>query len=243
MEEFQGILTNQVLSFIELARVPAGTVIFPSVWAMKQKRRVKTREVYKWKVRLAFDGSRQVEGVHYDQTYAPVASWETIRLLLAMVLQNDWKTRQLDYVLAFPQAPAERELYMKIPRGIKVESKTEYALKRVEQNLYGQKQTGRVWNLHLVQKLIEIGFQQSQVDECLFYKGNTMYILYTDDSILTGPDKRELDDNIQEIAAAALDITEEEGGLEDFLGLILRKPQREPTICPSHSSLSKYLTT
>ncbi|MGL4351905.1 MAG: hypothetical protein ACRCT2_15330, partial [Plesiomonas shigelloides] len=36
-EEFQGMLANQVLSFIQLARVPAGTVIFPSVWAMKRK--------------------------------------------------------------------------------------------------------------------------------------------------------------------------------------------------------------
>jgi Reverse transcriptase (RNA-dependent DNA polymerase) len=72
-----------------------------------------------------------------------------MRLLHAMVLRNGWKTRQLDYVLVFPQAPAERELYMKIPRGIKVESEAECALK-VEQNLYGQKQAGRVWNLHLV---------------------------------------------------------------------------------------------
>ena len=77
---------------------------------------MKTREVYKWKARLAFDGSRQVEGVHYDQTYASVASWGTFRLLLAMVLKNKWKTRQLDYVLAFPQAPAESEMYMKIPK-------------------------------------------------------------------------------------------------------------------------------
>jgi hypothetical protein len=53
-----------------------------------------------------------------------------------MVLRNDWKTQQLDCVLAFPQAPAEREreLYMKIPRGIKVESETVYVLK-VERNL------------------------------------------------------------------------------------------------------------
>jgi Reverse transcriptase (RNA-dependent DNA polymerase) len=148
-EEFQGMLTNQVLLFIERARVPTGTVIFPLVWAMKRKRQVKTREVYKWKARLAFDGSRQVEGVHYDQTHVPVASWETIQLLLAMALQNGWKTRQLEYVLAFPQAPAERELYMQIPRGIKVESEVEYALK-VKRNLYGQKQGRRVWNLHLV---------------------------------------------------------------------------------------------
>jgi Reverse transcriptase (RNA-dependent DNA polymerase) len=85
----------------------------------------------------------------------------------------------------FSQSPRRRELYMKIPKGIKVESDTEYALK-VERNLYGQKQAGRVWNLHLVRKLIKIGFQQSQVDKCLFYKGNTMYVLYTDDSILAG---------------------------------------------------------
>ena len=87
--------------------------------------------------------------MHYDQTYAPVASWETICLLLTMVLKNNWKTRQLDYVLAFPQAPAERELYMKIPKGIQVNSSTEYVLK-VERNLYGQRQAGRVWNQHLV---------------------------------------------------------------------------------------------
>jgi Reverse transcriptase (RNA-dependent DNA polymerase) len=86
MEEFQSMPSNQVLLFIELAKVPTGTVAFPSVWAMKRKMLVKTREVYKWKVRLAFDGSRQVEGLHYNQTYTLVASWETIRLLLAMVL-------------------------------------------------------------------------------------------------------------------------------------------------------------
>jgi hypothetical protein len=45
------------------------------------------------------------EGIDYDQTYAPVATWESIRLLLGMVLKNKWKTKQLDYVLAFPQAP------------------------------------------------------------------------------------------------------------------------------------------
>jgi Reverse transcriptase (RNA-dependent DNA polymerase) len=114
MEEFQGMLTNQVLSFIDLAKVPSDAVIFLTVWAMKWKRWVKTREIYKWKACLVYDGSQQVEGVHYDQTNAPVACWETICLLLAMALQNGWRARQLDYVLVFPQAAAERELYRKI---------------------------------------------------------------------------------------------------------------------------------
>ena len=64
-----------------------------------------------------------------------------------------------------------------------------------------------------------MGFRQSEIDECLFYKGKTMYVLYTDDSILAGPDDQELDDIIRQIAEAGLDITEEENGLEDFLGV------------------------
>ncbi|MGL5934627.1 MAG: hypothetical protein ACRCZI_03275, partial [Cetobacterium sp.] len=38
-EEFAGMLSNQILSFIELTRVPPGTTVFPAVWAMKRKRR------------------------------------------------------------------------------------------------------------------------------------------------------------------------------------------------------------
>jgi Reverse transcriptase (RNA-dependent DNA polymerase) len=91
-----------------------------------------------------------------------------------------------------------------IPRGIKVESDEECALK-VKWNLYGQKQAGRVWNLHMVRKRIKFGFQQSEVDECLFYKGNAMYVLYTDDSIFAGPDVGKLDKIIQEIVAAGLE--------------------------------------
>jgi hypothetical protein len=55
-------------------------------------------------------------GKDYDLTYAPVASWESAPILLALVLSQNWKTKQLDYVLAFPQAPVERECYMQVLR-------------------------------------------------------------------------------------------------------------------------------
>ena len=110
-----------------------------------------------------------------------------------MNLRNKWKTRQIDYVLAFTQAPVERECYIEIPKGICTKNKGEHVLK-VEKNIYGQKQAGRVWNQHLVRKLAnDVGFTQSEHDKCLFYKGNVIYLLYTDDSILTGPDDDELD--------------------------------------------------
>ena len=49
-----------------------------------------------------------------------------------------------------------------------------------------------MWNKYLEEKLIkEVGFKQSKIDDCVFYKGKTMYILYIDDSILAGPDEEE----------------------------------------------------
>ena len=90
-------------------------------------------------------------------------------------------------------------------------------------NLYGQKQAGKVWYQYVAQKLIkEVGFVQSEIDECIFYKGSVIYALYTDDSILAGPDENERKKVVQEIKNAKLDITEE-GDLEDFLGVNIER--------------------
>ena len=90
------------------------------------------------------------QNIHYDKTYAPVASWMSVRTLLTLSAINNWHTRQIDYVLAFPQAPVEKELYMAIPSGIDVSEgdKKDYALK-LHRNVYGQKQAGRVWYNYL----------------------------------------------------------------------------------------------
>jgi len=107
---------------------------------------------------------------------------------------------------------------MQIPKGIKINAPGKWAL-RVHKNIYGQKQAGRVWNQHLVDKLVnQVGFKQSKLDECVFYRGNVMYVLCTDDSILAGPDKDELKQVNADIKSAGLDVTEE-GDIDDFLGV------------------------
>jgi hypothetical protein len=193
----------------------------PSVWAMKRKRRIATREVYKWKARLNVDGSKQEEGVNFWETFAPVASWSTICMVLILTLLNNWETRQVDFVLAYTQTEVECELYMAIPKGFEVEGEGEYVLK-LRRNLFGQRQAGRVWNQHLVQRLLKVGFVPSQIDECLFYKGTSVFVLYTDDSILAGPDPDELDDIIRQMKEADLELTVE-GGIEDFLGVQIER--------------------
>ena len=102
-------------------------------------------------------------------------------------------------------------------KGFQVSSPGDYVLK-VLKNIYGQKQAGRVWNQHLVQKLKAVGFKQMQNSPCVFVRGSNIYVLYTDDSILMGPDPNELDSIIQEMKDIGLKLTVE-GDISDFLGV------------------------
>ena len=55
----------------------------------------------------------------------------SIWLALAIATANNWVSTQVDYVLAFPQAPVEHPIYMEIPHGFEMAeglSKTDYAL-------------------------------------------------------------------------------------------------------------------
>ena len=77
---------------------------------MKRKLYTKKMAIKKWKARLNIDGPSIKKGIHYEQKYAPVASWNSIQLLLTLSLVHKWKTVKLDCVLTFPQKPVEKEL-------------------------------------------------------------------------------------------------------------------------------------
>jgi len=204
------------------SQVPPGATVLPSVWSMKRKRRISTREVYKWKARLTVDGSKQQYGKHYDETYSTVVQWSSTRFFLIQALLNNWYTRQIDFVLAYTQAPVERELYMEIPKGVTLEgaNRKDYVLQLLR-NLYGQKQAGRVWYEHLVQGLLKIGFKCSKVDKCMFYYKKSILLVYVDDSILLDPDEEELKFLINKMSKC-FDI-QEDGDLCDYLGIQVKR--------------------
>jgi hypothetical protein len=111
------------------------------------------------------------KGIHYTETYVPVATWDSIRLLLTLTAVHGWHTKTMDYVLTHTQAPVEKDLYMIIPKGFEVYKgpSGKYVLK-LHKNVYGQKQAGRAWNKSLVDKLVnKLRFKQSKIDECVFY--------------------------------------------------------------------------
>jgi len=102
---------------VRQSKLPKGATVLPAVWSMKCKRRIAAREVYKWKARLNVDGSKQKPGVHFDETYSPVVAWPTTRFFLIQALINKWKTKQLDFVLAYPQPQWKGSCIWKYPKG------------------------------------------------------------------------------------------------------------------------------
>ena len=219
---------NGLWEIVRQKDIPPGSYITRAVWSCMRKRRLETGEIYKWKSRLAFDGSGQTKGVNYWETYAPVVQWPVVRYVLTTALAQGWAIKQVDYVLAYTQAMAETDMYMEAPKAFtfdtKGEQKAEDYVLKIRRNYYGQKQAARVWNKHLVQQLEKAGFTQSSHDECLFYHGQSIYILYTDDSILTGPDPEELNRIIAKLEEIGLKMTYEDG-VEDFLGVHITKQE------------------
>ena len=212
---------------VKKSKIPKGALLLPPVWQLRRKRITKTGEISKWKARLCIDGSRQKQGIHYEETYAPVVSWGATRFFLTLATKNNWKTRQLDFVMAFTQADVERELYMELPKeffmpgsDITHKDRNKYALKLVK-NLYGQKQAGKVWYEHLKERLVTLGFTRSRHDECVFYYGSTIFLVYTDDTILLGPNPDEIEEIVKLLNKNFR--IEDQGTLNDYLGVNIEK--------------------
>ena len=89
-----------------------------SKWVFKIKEDANGNPVH-LKARLVVKGLLQRAGVDYDAFYAPVAELASIRIILAVGVQM--KIHQLDVKTAFLHGELEKEIYMKIPEGMRAE--------------------------------------------------------------------------------------------------------------------------
>ena len=128
----------------------------------------------------------------------------------------------MDFVLAYPHAPAEAPLYMHFPKGYKFKnriSKDTHILK-LTKNIYGPKQAGRVWNKYMDDGLGEISFKPSQMDPCLYFRSHITLLVYINDCIMFGPDLAKLDKVIKKMRTSSKKFRVEDlGNVKDFLGI------------------------
>jgi hypothetical protein len=185
--------------------------------------RLNNRQSHKTQGKAQPSRWEQEFGTNYYEIYVPVVAWFAIRLLIVFGILFDWALCQVDFVMAYPQAPTKMDMYMELPTGIHTKhgNSKGHVLKLLA-NIYGQKQASHVWNSYLVTKLRQINFKQSRIDDCIFYRDNIIFIVYIDDGIFLGPSDQQLRDIINELRNLKLSI-EDQGHPADYVGVSIKK--------------------
>ena len=131
-------------------------------------------------------------GESYWETYSPVLNMLYVCLILEIAKLHNLDSKAIGFLLAFPQADLEEDIWMYLPIGFQVNGHTEASFKcsfllKLNKNVYGLKQGSYNWYKKLKKSLADRGFKPSDIDPCL-YIGNGMIILTNvDDCIIVGP--------------------------------------------------------
>nr|GEX50327.1 hypothetical protein [Tanacetum cinerariifolium] len=145
-----------------------GKSVIKTKWIFKNKKD-ESNLVIQNKARLVAVGYSQQEGIDYDETFAPVARIEAIRLFLAYAAYKDFTVFQMDFKTSFLNGILKEEVYVGQPPGFVSKQYPDHVY-ALDKALYGLKQAPRDWYDVLSQFLIESGFQKGSIDTTLFIK-------------------------------------------------------------------------
>jgi hypothetical protein len=176
--------------FIPKINLPPHTQYIDLIWTYRRKRRP-DGSLKKYKACLCVNGSRQIQGIDYTESFAPVVQWSTIRRVNTLAAMHNLKGKQIDFTQAFPQAKLKEDIYLRFPAGF--EHKNEKWALKLKRNLYVFVQASRIWFLKLSAIYERLGFKQSKSDPCLFLRKDMIIVLYTDDCLICAQDTKDID--------------------------------------------------
>lgn len=234
-KEMKSIAVNNVW---QLVKLPEGKKAIGCKWVYKHKTNA-DGSLERYKARLVAKGYSQEPGLDYDETFSPVARFESLRTLLALAVQDGLHVHQMDVTTAFLNGELKEEVYMDQPEGFKVPGKEDYVCK-LRRSLYGLKQAPRCWNVTLDEKLKEMGFVQANSDPCLYVanKGEPFVIgVYVDDILLAGSTKKRISE-VKSALAERFDM-KDLGELNHYLGVKIVQNRGDGTIWIGQSAYTE----
>jgi len=182
-EEMSSLEKNETWELVDL---PEGRRPIGSKWTYKIKRDAHGT-ITKYKARLVAQGYSQVQGIDYEEVYAPVTKQTTMRAFLAKAGKHKMKVFHYDAASAFLNGELEEEIYMLQPQGYIIEGQ-EAKVCKLRRSIYGLKQSARAWYKKMDSILTKQGFRRSESDPCLYTRdvGGTWIgmVLYVDDTAI-----------------------------------------------------------
>ncbi|GKD54960.1 retrovirus-related pol polyprotein from transposon TNT 1-94 [Tanacetum coccineum] len=169
----------------ELVDRPLYKNVINMKWIWKNKRD-EENTVIRNKARLVAKGYAQKEGIDFEESFAPVARLEAVRLFVAYAAHKSFPVYQMDVKTAFLYGPLKEEVYVNQPDGF-VDPYHPDQVYRLKKALYGLKQAPRAWYDELSNFLVSKGFSKGSIDLTLFITKHGEDILlvqiYVDDII------------------------------------------------------------
>lgn len=211
----------------EISELPSGKRPVGCKWIFTIKHN-SDGSINRFKARLVAKGFTQSYGIDYQETFAPVAKLNTIRVLLSLASNLDWPLYQLDVKNAFLNGDLEEEVYMEIPPGFETSTNSNKVCK-LKKSLYGLKQSPRAWFDRFTKVVKRVGYDQCQTDHTMFVKHSpsgkkAILIVYVDDIILTGDHNEEIQ-KLKSFLAKEFEI-KDLGNLKYFLGMEVARSKR-----------------
>ncbi|SGZ35667.1 BQ5605_C142g13436 [Microbotryum silenes-dioicae] len=181
---------------IDESLVPADAKILGSRFVFRTKRD-QHGQVKSYKGRLVARGDSQRSGIDFDETFAPVAKFTSIRALLALAAAHGYHVHQADIDKAYLHGKLDKPLYIRVPDGIYMPGK----VLQLHRSLYGLRQAGRIWNDEIDSALSALGYAATESDHCVYVRtagDERHYIaLYVDDLLMISPSLPEIERTLQ----------------------------------------------
>jgi hypothetical protein len=171
--EIDGLMDIITFEFIPEINLPPRTRYLDLIWTYRRKC-CPDGSLNKYKARLCVNGSRQIQGIDYTESFAPVVQWSTIHMVNTLAATHNLKGKQTDFTQAFPHAKLKKAMYVQFPAGF--EHKNEKWALKLKLNLYGLV-SSQNWFLKISAIYERLGFKQSKSDPFLFLRKDMIIVL------------------------------------------------------------------
>ena len=171
--------------------LPKGVNIVSCKWVLKYKRD-SDGNIIKRKARLVARGFTQRYGIDYIFTFSPTLKLDSLRIIIAIAVQRNYKVVQIDVNAAYLNAELNEDIYIKAPKGHPMYN---HGYLKLNKALYGLKQAGREWNETLNNTMVKMNFRRLTSEPCIYIKENNskeiqcIIAVYVDDILLAGKEK------------------------------------------------------
>src|SRR5882757_832549 len=213
--EIDALAKNGTWTLVEL---PSGRKAIKSKWVFKHKADGRFR------ARLVAKGFTQIHGIDYNETFSPVAQFESLRLLLVLAALEDWEIHQMDVKSAFLNGLLDEEIYMEQPQGF-IDPDHPQKVCLLQKAIYGLKQVSRAWNQQFHSVLQDLHFTRTRSDAGVYHRqddgGTLIIILYVNDITILGDNLKNVE-KIKTTLSNRYEMTDL-GEIESYLGVWIKQ--------------------